>query len=1382
MAQPNVQPQAALIATNPFPGLRSFKPTEADRFFGRQQQIDALVARLAEVPLVAVSGASGCGKSSLVLAGLLHELKRRHQADDETDWRPVVMRPGNRPIANLAEALALALDAGNGDAPGDIPSDPVASGAAATADGASDDQDPLSRRIASLYGQLRLGGLALVEVVRLARLPVGTRVLVVVDQFEEIFRFKRMADADEASAFVKLLLQAAADPASPVSVVLTLRSDTLGGCADFPDLPEAVSRGSYLVPRLSRNQRKEAITRPVEWRGARIAPRLVQRLLSDVSDDFDDLPVMQHALSRTWRRWAETCGGSRPIDLEDYDAIGAAAGALSQHAEEARLSLGPLGQQAATGSGGAGRAASTGANTDSGAPRGGLVERVFRALTERVAEGTEVRRPLDFNQLCAVCGDGSAQGTADVTQVVERYRRADTAFLVPGADVPLSSNPVIDISHESLIRQWQALRGWVRDEAEAEAELQRLVDDSRKQAEADGELWRGRNLERARDWQQRNQPNAAWVRLCSGCSAADGETRFQAVQGFLDKSTAAEQAERRRARLRRRGGIAAVVLVTVASLAAAVNAVSLQRKARSGELAARSIVSLAQDPARSARLALLALEQNADNPRAEYALRQAMAAMEVVQAEQIIDLGAPVLEARYTPDFLHLVVAAGKTVSLRKAGDLSEVRTLSAPGTVDKAWLVGDKPADPLLVGTQDGRAYLFGADGKVQADLSCQGKDQRWLSLAYSAATLSQAAQFAVGCSHGEITRWDLPAGAAPVRHALTPAEAKPHGIVTLAFSPDGRYLATADLLGDALIWRRDQDSRPWIGDPRAGKGVLHHKAAIRDIGFSPTEPSLLATASDDGTSVVWTLDLERGQLVAGSGARLALQHDRPVVIARFVDREDEKNRLMTVSDKRVNFWSDEKTHDERRHDDEVIEASVSKDGEQMVSASLDGTARVWSSRSTQPVAVLRGHSNTVTHALFGPSGRIVTASRDGTLRGWRLNAPSVLAVGSPWLTTQALLPDGRSSVVCRETTVDPSKACTLLGWTASGAKLGTADGAANRSFGGKARPDDGKASARGDAKVTLWGVDDLSLSSDGRQLLLHDRSYDIHEDYNPVLVDLTQRVDATPAWLTQSRYAVFNPGRPEVAVLDKQGGITVWPLSALAAAKVKPEGAPLLRLTARPDRSAVALSSDGHWLATIEENAIQLWDRTQPQAQPINLRGHLGQLRSVSFSPDSSSLVSASADRSARVWILKGLTAGQTLDCVDRVARRTPNCVVLSGGHSAALQSANFSPDGRRVVTASADNSIRVWDAASGNEWAALYRHGAKVNSALFDRSGEKILSISDDGTALIGRCDACRLPLPELQQRARAGLRLTADDETALKADAVSWLPRLLGGSGG
>jgi hypothetical protein len=170
-------------------------------------------------------------------------------------------------------------------------------------------------RVAALEGRLRLGGLGLAEIVRLARLEPDVRVLVVVDQFEEIFRFKRMIDPEEAAAFVKLLLIAANEPASRVSVVLTPRSDALGHCADFPNLPEAINRDQYLVPKLTRDQRKDAIVKPVELRGRTIAPRLVQRILNEVTNDFDDLPIMQHLLTRTWRQWAETCQAARPIDL-----------------------------------------------------------------------------------------------------------------------------------------------------------------------------------------------------------------------------------------------------------------------------------------------------------------------------------------------------------------------------------------------------------------------------------------------------------------------------------------------------------------------------------------------------------------------------------------------------------------------------------------------------------------------------------------------------------------------------------------------------------------------------------------------------------------------------------------------------------------------------------------------------------------------------------------------------------------------------------------------------------------------------------------------------------------------------------------------------------
>ena len=481
--------QDELLALNPYPGLRAFAVSEADLFFGRQRQVDELVERLHASTLVAVAGASGCGKSSLVLAGLLHELARRHVEKGGIEWRPVVMRPGNHPISNLASALAAALD-----------------GAAAV--------DPT--RAAALDGRLRLSGIGLVEAVRLAHLPPRVRVVVVVDQFEEIFRFRRMTDQDESAAFVKLLLHAAFDPESPVSVVLTLRSDTLGYCADFRDLPEAISRGQYLVPRLTRDQRKNAIVGPVELRGFRVAPRLVQRVLNDVSDDFDDLPVMQHALSRTWRRWATACAGSRPIDVEDYEAIGAAANALSMHADEAYDAL-------------------TG--------QGAVVEKVFRALTERVAEGTEVRRPLQFGQLCAVTG---CDRTA-VAQVVERYRQGDTVFLLPAAAVPLAGNPVIDISHESLIRNWKRLKQWTDRETQSAQMIRRLFDAAERYATQTEGLLRDPALQFALDWRERNQPTAAWAALYG--------SQFERTMQFLDDSRDARDRERlaaRRAARRRR--------------------------------------------------------------------------------------------------------------------------------------------------------------------------------------------------------------------------------------------------------------------------------------------------------------------------------------------------------------------------------------------------------------------------------------------------------------------------------------------------------------------------------------------------------------------------------------------------------------------------------------------------------------------------------------------------------------------------------------------------------------------------------------------------------------------------------------------------------------
>lgn len=1345
----------ALIAANPFPGLRSFRPGEADRFFGRGKQVDELVAKLDVLPFIAVSGASGCGKSSLVLAGLLSELQRRHALDAGTDWRAVVMRPGNRPIAHLAAPLAVALGGplvmasqlappvddvttmgplhtrpttDGGDTPAADSTATASAGAAALPATAP----ALPQLSDTLYGQLRLGGLGLVEAVRQSRLPPGAKVLVVVDQFEEIFRFKRLADPEEAAAFVKLLLQAANDPTSPVSVLITMRSDTLGGCADFRGLAEAVSLGGYLVPRLSRAQRKEAIVRPVELRHAHIAPRLVQRLLNDVSDDFDDLPIMQHALTRTWQRWAEQGDATRPIDLADYTATGGAADALSNHADEAFRSLGVLGAEAST---------------------GGVVERVFRALTERVAEGTEVRRPLEFTQLCAICGAGNAQGVAAVAQVVERYRRADTAFLVPGAERALSDNPVIDISHESLIRQWQQLRGWVLAETEATTELHDLVREAQALAQGQGELRRGLDLARARHWQQRHQPNPAWVQLSLGCNGEEGAAQLAAVNRFLDQSTVAEQASRRRDRLRRRITRSLWATVVLVSVGAAAVGVKLQGQARSRELVSRSVLALAQDPVRSAQLALGALQQDGSNQRAEYALRQAMSALEVARTGQLVTLDAPLQEARYTDDGQRLLVAGGRQVWLLDASSLQTLHSVATPAVVVKAWQLGEQ----IISWTDDHQVRLQTLNGQTRADLPCPGNGNLAASVAYSGARDGLPAQLAVGCYNGALLLWDLGAQGVVARTLLLAGGARAATLSALGFSGNGQYLASGHADGQALVWKRGQANAPWIG--ALGTSALRHDKAVRDIAFHPTDVGLLASASDDATARVWALDVTARKLMpldATKASAYRLQHDRPVLAARFVQRADDQSSLMTRSDKRVFFWTGETTFDARSHADWVTDASPSKDGELLVSSSADGTAQLWSSRSATAIALLRGHRNEVTRAIFSPQGdAVVTVSRDRTLRRWQLNKPVMLAAGRPWQLAAAIDPSGQRAVLCGEATAVQRSHCRI---------------APLADLAQRADTDSEWLQA-----VAVDAVAQVSISHDGRWVLGVGSSQDVYQTTRPLLWQAASRQRASPGWLDTWQWAAFGSGRAELVTLrgpSAPGGpeeLAVWPQAALAADQ---SGAPLLVLrVAGGHLSAAALSADGRWLAAVRADHVLLWDRLAPSANPRELRGHLGDVRSLAFSQDSRQLVTASSDRSARVWPLAGAAAGQ--------APAAP--VLLQGGHAGALTSAAFSPDGSQVLTGSTDSSLRLWDAASGRELAAVQRHADAVNAVAFNASGQALLSASSDGTVRFDACRACSLPLAQLQAQARAAVQLagTPDDDTDTAPRRLLWLPRWLDG---
>jgi energy-coupling factor transporter ATP-binding protein EcfA2 len=525
---------------NPFPGLRPFEPHESSLFFGRDEQCDDLLTRLARGRLVAVVGMSGSGKTSLVRAGLLPALDRGYLPAAGSSWHIAIFRPGSDPVANLTRALVSRRRPG-GTIGEDHPDE-----------------------VRSLLDASSLG---LVAAARRLLTDSTDALLVVADQFEEIFRFGRIARAgnaqEQAAACVDLLINASRQDDVPVYVVLTMRSDYLGDCAHFTGLPEALNDSQFLVPRMTRAQLRAAIECPVAVGGARISPRLVQRLLYEVDGtssrageargesgqprDQDQLPVLQHALMRVWEVSRAAREHGEPIDVPHYEQppVETLRHALDRHAEEVYRAL----------------------PTDSHRE---VARLVFQQLTDRDAENREVRRPTPLPELTAVALHSAPETVtpaqaAVVNDVIAAFAADGRAFVVVNAQQD------VDISHESFIRKWERLRTWVEEENRSRRIYAKLADAASSWDRGEASLYRGPELAEARRWWQRERPTRVWAsRYHSG---------FEVAQRFLTKSI-------RGRRLRRGLLFGNVALLVVAVVAIAVLMAVSRAEARRAEAAA----------------------------------------------------------------------------------------------------------------------------------------------------------------------------------------------------------------------------------------------------------------------------------------------------------------------------------------------------------------------------------------------------------------------------------------------------------------------------------------------------------------------------------------------------------------------------------------------------------------------------------------------------------------------------------------------------------------------------------------------------------------------------------------------------------------------------
>jgi energy-coupling factor transporter ATP-binding protein EcfA2 len=992
------------VRFNPFPGLRSFEPEEEHLFFGRERQIDELLARLRRTRFLAVVGTSGSGKSSLVRSGLIPALHGGFMTKAGSSWRVAVFRPGDDPIGNLAAALGT---------PQVLGCDPEIA--------------DLHRTLIDTTLHRSARGLA--ESVRLARIPERDNVLLLVDQFEELFRFKRnprIKDSqEEAVAFVRLLLEAARQTEVPVYVVLTMRSDFIGSCTELPGLAEATNDGQYLVPRMTREERRAAILGPVAVGGADIAPRLVLRLLNDVGDDLDQLPILQHALMRTWDRWEGDHRPGEALDLRHFEAAGTLREALSLHAEEAYRELAARGDR---------RAAE-------------IAAVLFKALTER-GPGHGVRRPTRLAEICALAGAGEGE----VMRVVDGFRLPGRSFLMPSCEVALTADTVLDISHESLMRIWERLIDWVEEEGRSAKLYLRLSKAAAEYQEGNGGLWRDPELQLALNWREETKPTALW--------AERYDPAFERATLFLDYSRqerdqALEKRERERRRqlLRTRllaltfGAAALVVLVfglyalTVRNEAeqSAYEAQQQKFAAESHERDARrqrenALVQKrrAEEEGRHAEAARRAAERQQGIAQAEglRALAEESKALaqkrDAEQARELAEAARGQAEEAKSATEAQRAVAVQEKVraealrveaessgnEARRLGTLQAARALALQAT--RLQRDDQRQTAALLAvagyrlhrrsGGDPDDASLFNALRATAARLE-SGEALRLQDAVRAVALAGDGRTLFAGGDDGAVLRADL--GSPDRKPARLGALAE--GIRSLALRADGGRLAVGGLDGEIDLWDLGRPgSAPRILRKAGGTdGIGAAGSAVNALAFQPGG-GRLAAGGADGSVVTWSADLSETAVL------LAPQ---PFRVTALAFSPDGRSLAAATAGGGLLLLTPGKPGSAPRvlgAAPDLRSVAFSEDGRLLAAGTAQGTVLLWEpgeEGGSLPVE-LTGHTAAVTAAAFLHGQRtLATASLDGSVRLWSLDAPGtdvVVLPGTAWVWALAAAPDG--------------------------------------------------------------------------------------------------------------------------------------------------------------------------------------------------------------------------------------------------------------------------------------------------------------------------------------------------------------------------------------
>lgn len=597
---------AITLPPRPYPGLRPFEQHEWPIFFGRERMTDAIVDQLLGRRLLVVHGDSGCGKSSLVRAGVLPRLAQEN-ARGGVRWRTCTALPREAPLWNLARALA------------DLDSNEADEGGTEIAAGSGHEARTIAFRRALNFGREAPAALA-----ELLGCGPGNQICILIDQFEELFAHAHRHGPEEATLLTECLVGLLASPPPGLHAVLTMRSEFLGACSRFAGFAEAVNITQYLLPRMDHDDLMRAIREPATLYDGEVTRELAERLIVDGGGGQDQLPLIQHGLMLLYNEHgsghSSTAGVAWRLGLEHYRGEHGLAGLLSAHADTVL--------------------AGAEARCFGGAPTR-VVEDMFRALTDINADGQAIRRPRTLAQLLATTG---ADETA-LRCTIDAFRADGVSFLKPYGQEPIAADELIDISHEALIRCWQriadAREGWLVREFRNGLVWRALLVQAESFERDPGNVLGATTTDERERWLRRR--NATWAERYGGGWERVRKLIAASVEARALRDAEREIAERQRQearRLRRRARALAVGL-TVLAFTSALGGLAWHQS------------RIAED----ARLAAELERQNALNARDEV-VRQLEALVEARAAEASARAAAEAVaqEARQSANVLAGVI------------------------------------------------------------------------------------------------------------------------------------------------------------------------------------------------------------------------------------------------------------------------------------------------------------------------------------------------------------------------------------------------------------------------------------------------------------------------------------------------------------------------------------------------------------------------------------------------------------------------------------------------------------------------------------------------------------------------------------------------------